>query len=156
MLPLADPSASGLGAKMAEPRRHAFSLADELAALPPAIDWLRAVLASHAVPSDTAFRLELCVHEALENVLRHGHEAGAPREIELTVEVFPGHAVARICDDGGPFDPLSAPLPPKPATLDSAMIGGLGLRLLREFASECHYIRDGGKNVLTIVARRAA
>ena len=102
------------------------------------------------------FRLDLCITEALDNVMHYAFDGGPRTQIRLSVDIYADRAVARIRDSGRPFDPLAAPRPEKPACLEDDAIGGLGLPILRRFATECHYQRDAGENLLTIVAASQA
>jgi anti-sigma regulatory factor (Ser/Thr protein kinase) len=57
---------------------------------------------------------------------------------------------AEITDEGRPFDPLSHVLPEPPRDLQSAPIGGLGIKLMRSFAERIAYQRVGPMNRLTL------
>ena len=57
---------------------------------------------------------------------------------------------AEVTDDGCPFDPLSHELPEAPTDLQSAQIGGLGIKLMRSFAGDVVYQRCGATNRLTL------
>jgi serine/threonine-protein kinase RsbW len=58
--------------------------------------------------------------------------------------------VAVIEDRGPPFDPRAAQPPARPGSLDDAVPGGLGLLLIRSFASEIDYETVPGGNRLTL------
>jgi anti-sigma regulatory factor (Ser/Thr protein kinase) len=55
-----------------------------------------------------------------------------------------------VIDDGRPFDPRAQEAPQRPADLESAQIGGLGITLMRNFATGIAYRRTDGTNRLTL------
>ena len=58
-----------------------------------------------------------------------------------------------VSDGGARYDPLSAPVRPRPRTLSEAEPGGLGLIMLRQFADALDYSYSEGQNHLTICVR---
>ena len=60
-----------------------------------------------------------------------------------------------ITDSGRPFNPTTAPEFPLSETIEAAPIGGMGLRLVRSYASEVTYRHDGVCNRLTLHLRTA-
>lgn len=97
-----------------------------------------------------AARLIVCVEELVSNALRHG---GSERDIALELELrFSASAIElRLTDDGVPFDPTarSGFAGPDPETG-----GGVGIELVRRWASEMSYLRDGERNRLHLVLPR--
>jgi anti-sigma regulatory factor (Ser/Thr protein kinase) len=112
--------------------------------------WIDARAASLGLSADLVYRLELCAEEAVSNVLRHGiaDEPGATVRLSLAAE--PGRVTLAIEDAGKPFDPLSAPPPAPPKSLEEAALGGRGIHLMRRFASRIDYARRDGRNRLTL------
>jgi len=116
-----------------------------------ASEWLGARLGLLAVPDDTAFAVRLCVEEALANVVTHGFEEeddGAP--ILLGFEAHPGELKVVVEDQGMAFDPLQAPAPALPTSLEDAAIGGRGISLIKSYASRLAYERRDNANVLSM------
>ena len=63
-----------------------------------------------------------------------------------------GAAQKALQDRGLPFDPTAVALPPRPASLQEARVGGLGVPLLRRIAAELDYQRTAdGRNRLNLV-----
>ena len=102
-------------------------------------------LAPFAPSAKAVYAIELVLEEVLTNQFKY---AAAPIDLVLRVEA--GLAVLQFEDGGAAFDPLQAPTPPVPASLDDALIGGLGLMLVRRFAKTASYERMGEVNCLTI------
>jgi len=98
----------------------------------------------------TIFAVELVLEETLMNVISYAFQDDAGHEIDLTVQVEVGDVVLRIEDGGFAFDPLQVPERTPPASIDEAVPGGLGIRLVRRFASSTAYERVGNRNVLTV------
>jgi serine/threonine-protein kinase RsbW len=107
------------------------------------------------VPQDVLSRFNVCADEALSNIMRHGHDDEQDLSISLRLTLRGECLELRIEDDGRAFDPLSVP-PRRPyASLEEAMVGGLGIHLMRSLMDECRYLRENDKNVLTLYARLA-
>ena len=102
-------------------------------------------LAPFAPSAKAVYAIELVIEEVLTNQFKY---AAAP--IDLMLHVEPSLAVLQFEDGGAAFDPLQAPTPPVPASLDEAPIGGLGLMLVRRFARTARYERIDERNRLTI------
>jgi serine phosphatase RsbU (regulator of sigma subunit)/anti-sigma regulatory factor (Ser/Thr protein kinase) len=127
-------------------------VAPVLASVATASDWVRAFGATAGLAGDDLFRIDLCLTEVLSNAISHGG-GGAP--IELTAQASERWVRCMISDTGRAFDPLGAALPELPGTLAAAGEGGVGIRLVREFADECRYERRGERNLFTFTLLRA-
>jgi serine/threonine-protein kinase RsbW len=101
------------------------------------------------VSPDVSFALQLCLEEAVANVIMYGATDGELK-IAIELERLDGTLVARIEDDGQPFDPTQMAPPHLPNTLKDAKIGDLGIHLVRSFASRMNYERRHGRNRLTL------
>ena len=112
--------------------------------------WLKGLAANAGLDPDTAWQAELCLNEAASNIIRYGHDDGAPHPI--TVEIEPVERGVRmiITDDGRPFNPVEPRELPVARTIEDTPVGGLGLPLIRSFASEVRYRRDANRNVLVL------
>ena len=101
------------------------------------------------VPPNVSFALQLCLEEAVANVIMYGQIDGELK-IAIELERLGGTLVARIEDNGQPFDPTQVAPHPLPSTLKEAKIGNLGIHLVRRFASRVDYERRHGRNCLTL------
>lgn len=111
--------------------------------------WLHAEGQARAVPEDVLARLDICLHEALANVLDHGGLSAAAC-VTLLLRVQENHAMLTLCDGGLPFDPTQAAQAPRASMLDQTQPGGLGLVMLRANAGQLDYRHAGGCNHLTV------
>ena len=101
------------------------------------------------VPSNVSFALQLCLEEAVANVIMYGQIDGELK-IAIELERRDRTLVARIEDNGQPFDPTQVAPHPLPSTLKDAKIGDLGIHLVRSFVSQMDYERRHGQNRLTL------
>jgi serine/threonine-protein kinase RsbW len=124
-------------------------LHNDLAELKRLAVWIEG-WARKVVSSDVSFAVQLCLEEAVANVMMYGGMSDARLKIVIEVEHNGATLVARVVDNGRQFDPTQAPPPSMPASLAEAKIGDLGIHLMRSFASGMHYERRDGCNRLTL------
>jgi len=102
------------------------------------------------------YAVELVLEEVLSNQVKYAFDAGADAGagpepvIELTAWTEPGTVMLQFEDSGVAFDPLQAAAPVAPTSIDVAPVGGLGVVLVRRFASSASYQRREGRNFLTV------
>lgn len=125
------------------------------------LQWLEAIADRDGWPQKLRFQLMLCLEEALANLAAHAFPAGtqpppaqAPRVELRCLRAGPGIHL-EIIDNGVAFDPTAATLSPLALTLDEALPGGHGLRLMRSSLSDMTYRRDGDRNRLTLISHEA-
>ena len=94
-----------------------------------------------ALDETTQSRLQVVFEELVANIVRHGFSARSGQSIHVTIAQGPDKVEFTFEDDGTPFDPLKAPPPPPHASLEKAKVGGLGIALVRKYASQLHYER---------------
>jgi serine/threonine-protein kinase RsbW len=105
--------------------------------------------AQQSVSPDVSLALQLCLEEAVANIIMYGAMDGG-LEIAIELERDGQTLIARIEDNGRPFDPTQKPSPRPAITLEDAKIGNLGIHLMRSFASHMDYERRKGRNRLTL------
>jgi len=128
---------------------HARRVANRISELRPLSAWAVDVARALGCSDAACAGVDLCVAEAVSNIIRHGYVDGAPHEIGVEILREPGALVIRIEDDARAFDPLRAPVP-EPASLDEAGRTGRGLLLIRRTAATVSYERRSGLNQLTL------
>ncbi len=103
-------------------------------------------------PSEQAlFRMELVLEECLMNIIWHAFDEAGENDMDVHARVSGGELTLRFEDGGRAFDPTLAEDPKLPTSLKDAKPGGLGLMLVRKFASSVAYSRIGDRNQLTVV-----
>jgi anti-sigma regulatory factor (Ser/Thr protein kinase) len=127
----------------------------ELSELDRLSAWVHGIEKQIGLVPDVAFALELCLEEAIANIIMYG-DANTHGDISVTVNRCSPGLVARIQDDGHQFDPTTVPAPLRAQTLEEAEAGNLGVHLIRSFATDMRYERDSGLNTLTLTFAAAA
>ena len=117
--------------------------------LPEILAWVHQKIADAGLSRKRAMQFELCLEEAIVNVVMHGYaERGGSLEIEAVLT--PNEALTfTLIDQGSPFDPTTAPLK-DPAPPDQVVEGGLGVKYMRLYCDGQKYERREGCNVLTL------
>jgi anti-sigma regulatory factor (Ser/Thr protein kinase) len=117
--------------------------------LRPLSAWAVELARELGCPADRVFDVDLCLTEAVSNVIRHGYVDDALHEIGIEITREPGALVIRIEDDARPFDPLQASKP-LATSLDEAEPSGRGIALMRSAADSASYERSDDRNRLTV------
>jgi anti-sigma regulatory factor (Ser/Thr protein kinase) len=130
-------------------------VADDLSDVRSATAWVTQRVTEAGIAEDVRFNIELCVEEALANLIEHGRAADDGKNIAIGVTVDPDGATIVVTDRCVPFDSKTAPSPARPSASDMHE-GGQGLRLMRAFASELTYRSSDGGNELTMHFRSPA
>ena len=118
--------------------------------------WVEALARRYSIPSDTEFAIQLCLEEALSNVMRHGYQ-GQPNQ-SITIDCAPSgvenegveELVFTVEDHAPPFDPFAAAPAPAPASIQDLQPGGQGIGLMRKFATRIDYQQLPDGNRLTL------
>jgi anti-sigma regulatory factor (Ser/Thr protein kinase) len=97
--------------------------------------------------------LVCAVDEAVTNVIVHGYD-GDPGSVEIEAGGSDERLEIRIADRAPRFDPTTVPERDINIPLEDRPRGGMGVRLMRDFADEIRYTpRRGGGNEVTLVKR---
>ena len=100
------------------------------------------------LPAQTSFALQLCLEEAVSNVIRYAGLADGATVI-VSLRCDDEFLVVEVIDRGTAFDPLQVP-EPAPTTLETAREGGRGIMLMRRFCPDIGYARTAGMNHLRL------
>ena len=135
-----------------EPRLTLQNQLHELARVWP---WVEALAAEYSIPADTEFAIQLCLEEALSNIIRHGYHGQPDQPITVACATSAGNRelLFTLEDHGPAFDPLApseVEKTPSPTSIDQLQVGGRGILLMRKFAGSLAYRRLPGGNRLTI------
>jgi len=124
-------------------------LRNDLAELQRLAGWIEG-WAQRGVSADVSFAVQLCLEEAVANVIMYAGAKDSRLEIAVEVERSGATLVARIEDNGRHFDPTQVPPRSVASSLDEASVGDVGIHLIRSFASGMNYERREGCNRLTL------
>ncbi len=124
-----------------------------------AAKWLDAIAVEQQFPEQLVFALQVCLEELLTNIVRHGGAESSgnlsdvqlpPLNVEITICTSAQSVSMTIEDDGKPFDIASAPAQRIDRPLDELQPGGLGIQLVRNFASSIAYTQAGLGNRVVV------
>ena len=133
---------------------HRLEIKAALEEIDTALGWLRGLAKLHQWPQRTSFGLVLSADEALTNIVTHastGTDVGAG-VIQLACSQSKLEIKLRIEDEGLPFDPAKSVLRQADSSIEDAVVGGHGLRLMRHYLKSINYSREDSRNVLTLIA----
>ncbi|HWE85761.1 MAG TPA: ATP-binding protein [Terracidiphilus sp.] len=120
-----------------------LTLRSHLAELARIFPWVETLTLAYAIPKDTQYSMELCLEEALVNVIRHGYGGDANQTIAVEFERRGEREFVFTIEDSAPhFRPFDPDLPLKeaePVTLENLVPGGHGIRLMRVFSNSVEW-----------------
>ncbi len=136
---------------MMPPAEYVLSVAGDMAGFERGAAAVRTALDGWSVKGRARYWVELVFEELVTNIVRYAYTDDRAHEIGVRLTCGDGRIVLAIEDDGRPFDPLKRPEPNRPASIEEATIGGLGIPLIRKAATGLRYERTAdGKNRLTV------
>jgi serine/threonine-protein kinase RsbW len=139
----------GLVTAMSDLEANRLELRGDLSELRRLAGWIK-TRATQVLSADTLFAVQLCLEEAVANIIMHGGAKDDRLKIAIEFERHGGTLVARIEDTGCEFDPTQFRPRPVAKSLEEARVGDYGIHLMRCFASGMHYERQEGRNRLTL------
>jgi len=106
----------------------------------------------HHLDEHVVFALNLCLDEALTNIIIHGLSHQENERIEIDLVLKEDCVIATISDNGVPFNPLTNmdKHPDTEAEIEQRDIGGLGFFLIEKYMDNIEYRRKGDQNILTM------
>lgn len=134
---------------MTRAERSFRALPNDPSELRPLSRWALEVVRGLGPSADTCHDIDLCLHEAVSNIIRHGGDG--PREITVSIERAATGMLVQVEDDGRPFDPLAEPAWPRADALAEARTSGYGIPLLRALTRQLRYERVAGRNRLSLL-----
>lgn len=134
-----------------ENRSDRLVLRSRLSELRELPSWIERLASGHSIPAPIQFAMELCLEEAISNIIRYGYFGQPDHSISVHfTSPRDGHFVLVVEDASPPFNPVTSPELPPLSSLDDGPIGGQGIRLLREFADALEYQATPSGNRLSI------
>ena len=117
-----------------------------------AAQWVDTIAIDQQFPDQLVFALQICLEELLTNVVRHGGPKSSgdlsevpipPLNVEISISTGDQRVIMTVEDNGKPFDVVNAPAHRIDQPLDEVQPGGLGIQLIRNFASSITYEQAG-------------
>ena len=118
--------------------------------------WVEALAAEHAIGADTMYAIELCLEEALSNIVRHGYKSAPDHTIELSFHRKGDAMLQFAIEDCAPhFDQTGPGRQPANEDIDYLLPGGHGMPLIRKFSSSVEWepLPKGNRLTLTFPSR---
>jgi anti-sigma regulatory factor (Ser/Thr protein kinase) len=126
-----------------------LTLESQLCDLARVWPWIEKLSAACELPENTQFAVQLCLEEALSNIIRHGYHNRPGQTVTVDCSLGENQELVLTVEDHAPsFDPLTAPEAQEP--IDHLKPGGRGIRLMRKFAGSLNYQRLPAGNRLTL------
>jgi serine/threonine-protein kinase RsbW len=122
------------------PTQDRIVLQSSLSEMSKIFGWVEALASQYEIGENAQFAINLCLEEAVSNVIRHGYACQGGGTITVRFAVSDeGNFLFTVDDDAPPFNPLEVPAL---STLDEqgeVRVGGQGIRLIRGFAQTLEY-----------------
>lgn len=131
-----------------------LTLRSQLADLALVWPWVDSLAVEHAIPADTHYAINLCLEEALSNIIRHGY-AGQPNHA-ITIDFTPTEenwltfAVEDSAPHFTPAEPEDCEAAVRAASIEDVKPGGQGVPLMRRFAGTLRWEQLPKGNRLTM------
>lgn len=104
------------------------------------------------VPEENIKEIELCIAEALNNIIKHSYKGDETNKIDVNFSFEEGKFITQLIDYGESRKNLGKPvLEFDPGNIDSLPEGGMGLFIIEQIMDENHYNVEGNKNTFTLV-----
>lgn len=125
--------------------------------LPATLDHLHEAMAfvvafaeEQGVLPDRMMEIELSLEEALVNIIKYAYQEGKG-DVEISC-ILSGddRFMVEICDNGIPFDVVSAGDPDVTSGIEERKIGGLGIFFIKRLMDDVTYSREDDKNILRL------
>ncbi len=123
---------------------------NDLKAVRPAAEWAEAILV--AAGTDEALRndVQVCLEEALANLIVHAQPRGEDKAIAVGLSASPNAATLLITDRCTPYDLTNDALTLAPPAPGEIRIGGNGVKLIRSLAGRVLYTAQAEQNELRL------
>lgn len=127
-----------------------------------AASWIESIAAELDLPGRLVFAMQVCLEELMSNIVRHGgvHSSSIaylpqtdpanPLLISITIDALAGRIIMTVEDNGRPFDLAQAVAKRVDRPLEQVQPGGLGIQLIRSFASNLEYRRTEQGNCVVV------
>lgn len=106
----------------------------------------------HSISENCIREIELSIAEALNNIIKHAYKGEDKNTIEISLEVKNKTFQIVLTDYGIERSNLNKPtLEFDPNDIESLPEGGMGLFIIEQLMDEAIYLREGNKNIFTMV-----
>ena len=131
-------------------QKYQFGLKNDLSELKALHRHLDKWAGSIGLPADSVSRINVCLDEVFTNIVSYGFKDNLEHTVNFMLNGDIRAVTINIEDDGIPFNPLEKLDPQLPVNVESAKIGGLGIRIIKKLMDSVCYEREQCNNKLTI------
>lgn len=128
-----------------------ISLANSLQNLSGLASQVEAICSSKNIPFPTIQKVNLVLEELISNTIMYGYNDGQQHEITIDLTIEGETIGVIITDDADEFNPLESKDPDISSEIKDRKIGGLGIHLVKNMASQISYNRKDGKNIIHLL-----
>jgi serine/threonine-protein kinase RsbW len=108
---------------------------------------IREYLTENRLEEHLCNAVEICLTEALNNVIKHSYQGDQSRLIEITVSKVEHYLEIKIADTGQARKNLTVKeLEYDPSDIENLPESGMGLFIIKQLMDEMDYYSESGKN----------
>ena len=111
---------------------------------------VKGICTSLNINEELLYQLELCIVEAINNVICHGYKNTLGHEIEVLVILKDDKITFQMTDNGFKNLNTKRSLEFDPKVIDSLPESGMGLFIIQQIMDEVSHQEVAGKNVITM------
>jgi len=128
-----------------------LNIISDYAAVPEISRSIRGFLLDQNVEDHICNAAEICLIEALNNVIKHAYLGDHTKTIDITVRKDNESLELRMIDEGKPRESLVVnELDFDPGDIQNLPEGGMGLFIIKQLMDEMNYYTINGKNYFTL------
>lgn len=129
---------------------HTMTVDSRLEEIPRLARWVNETLRDPAFQERLIFDIQVCLEEAIANIVLHAFKGEAGHPIQITMAVGTNDVRLDVQDSGPPFDPREVAELTPAASLAEMTIGGTGILLIRGLSQNIDYVRVDNVNRLSL------
>jgi len=112
---------------------------------------IREYLTGNKIETHVCNAVEICLTEALNNVIKHAYKCENSNLIEIIIRINNNQLEIDIVDEGSPRKNLIiSELNFDPTDIDNLPESGMGLYIIKQLMDELNYYSLNGKNYFTL------
>lgn len=128
-----------------------FSIASDFEQVIEVNKHIRSFLLKENIEVHICNAVEICLTEALNNVIKHGYRNRPNFGIDINIRKNEKYLEIEIVDNGEPRTKLEPPkLDFDPNDIENLPESGMGLYIIHQLMDEINYITLNGKNFFTL------
>lgn len=126
-----------------------FEIPSRLSELPHVRQFVQGVFRDYpSLEPERASELELAIHEAITNIIKHAYKGREDKRIEIKADIFEDKMIFRLYHWGEPFHPKET----TPPVFDGSQESGFGLYIIGRSVDEVIHAQDEfGTNYIDLV-----